>query len=91
MTQASDDVIRSSFFRIRHAALYRELLVGNLDRVISYKRFTDEVYQSPVSDILLHLTLHGAHHRGQMATCVSKQGKPPINTDFIQCCLLHGV
>jgi uncharacterized damage-inducible protein DinB len=75
----------------KHAAFYRELLAGNLERVIAFKRFTGEEYQSGVSDILLHLTLHGAHHRGQIATYVSKQGKPPINTDFIQYCLLHGV
>jgi uncharacterized damage-inducible protein DinB len=74
----------------RHAAHYQELLVGSLDRVIAYKRFTGEEYQSPVADILLHLTLHGSHHRGQVATHVSKQGKQPINTDFIQYCLVHG-
>jgi len=75
----------------KHKAVYSELLAGNLDRVIAYKRFTGEEYQSPISDILLHLTLHGAHHRGQIGTYVSKAGKPPINTDFIQYCLLHGI
>ena len=74
----------------KHKTLYSELLAGNVDLVIAYKRFTGEEYQSPISDILLHLALHGAHHRGQIATYVSKQGKPPINTDFIQYCLVHG-
>jgi uncharacterized damage-inducible protein DinB len=74
-----------------HTAIYQQLLADDLDRLTAYQRFTGEEYQSPVSDILLHLTLHGAHHRGQMATYVSKQGKPPINTDFIQYCLLHGI
>src|SRR5437660_2196017 len=74
-----------------HAIGYQELLAGDLGRVTAYTRFTGEEYQSPVSDILLHLTLHGAHHRGQIATYVSKQGKPPINTDYIQYCLLHGI
>src|SRR5712691_5650234 len=46
----------------KYEALYAQLLAGNLDRVIAYKRFTGEEYQSPVSGILLHLTLHGAHH-----------------------------
>jgi uncharacterized damage-inducible protein DinB len=46
-----------------------------------------EQYQSPISDILLHLTLHGAHHRGQMATYASDAGKSPINTDYVQYCL----
>jgi uncharacterized damage-inducible protein DinB len=65
----------------------RNLVSGNLDRVVAYRRFTGEEYQSPVADILLHLTLHGAHHRGQMATYVSGKGMKPINADFIQYCL----
>ena len=75
----------------KHKMLYTEVLAGDLDRMIAYRRFTGEEYQSPISDILLHLTLHGAHHRGQIATHTSKQGKPPINTDYIQYCLLHGM
>jgi uncharacterized damage-inducible protein DinB len=74
----------------QHEGTFRQLLAGNLERVIAYKRFTGEEYQSPVSDILLHLTLHGAHHRGQIATYVSNQGKAPINTDFVQYCLRYG-
>ena len=74
-----------------HRHVYDDLLVGNLERVIAYKRFTGEEYQSPVADILLHLALHGAHHRGQMATYVSSKGAKPINSDFVQFCLLHGV
>jgi uncharacterized damage-inducible protein DinB len=74
-----------------HAVVYQDLLAGDLNRLTAYQRFTVEEYQSPLSDILLHLTWHGAHHRGQMATHVSKQGKPPINTDYIQYCLLHGI
>jgi uncharacterized damage-inducible protein DinB len=69
--------------------LYKKLLEENLERVIRYKRFTGEEYESPVSDILLHLTLHGTQHRGQMATYVSSKGMKPINTDFIQYCLLN--
>ena len=73
----------------RNRKLYNEILKESLDRVIPYKRFTGEEYQSPVADILLHLTLHGAHHRGQMATYVSSKGMKPINTDFVQYCLLN--
>jgi hypothetical protein len=69
---------------------HEEYLRGSLDRMIAYKRFTGE-YQSPVTDILLHLTLDGAYQRGQMATYVSSTGTTPINTDFVQWCLLHGV
>jgi uncharacterized damage-inducible protein DinB len=74
-----------------HATVYQELLASDLGRMTAFTRFTGEEYQSPTSDILVHLTLHGAHHRGQIATYVSAHGKPPINTDFIQYCLLRGV
>jgi uncharacterized damage-inducible protein DinB len=73
----------------RNRDLYTGILGGDLDQVIQYKRFTGEEYQSPVSDILLHLTLHGTHHRGQMATYVSGKGSRPINTDFVQYCLVN--
>ena len=71
----------------KHRSVYQNLVAGNIDRVIAYKRFTGEEYQSSIADILLHLTLHGAHHRGQMATHVSGRGMKPINADFIQYCL----
>ena len=74
-----------------HERVYAESLNGDLGRVIKYTRFTGEPYQSPVSDILLHLTLHGTHHRGQMAINVSGKGLKPVNTDFIQFCLLNGL
>jgi len=70
-----------------HEKVYAECLNGDLGRVIKYTRFTGERYQSSVSDILLHLTIHGTHHRGQMAINVSGKGLKPINTDFIQFCL----
>jgi uncharacterized damage-inducible protein DinB len=72
-----------------HQGIYAESMNGDLGRVIEYARFTGERYQSPVSDILLHLTLHGTHHRGQMAVYVSGKGLKPVHTDFIQFCLLN--
>lgn len=74
-----------------HRAIYLALLEGDLARVIAYTRFTGEEYRSPVSDILLHLSLHGAHHRGQMATAASARGLTPVKADFIQYCVTHGI
>ena len=67
-----------------HRKAIAGLLGEDLGRIVSYRRFTGEVYQSPVRDILLHLVSHGGHHRGQMATHASGLGLRPINTDFIQ-------
>jgi uncharacterized damage-inducible protein DinB len=73
-----------------HRTVITRLLGEDLGRIVSYRRFTGEAYQSPISDILLHLVLHGAHHRGQIATHASAQGLRPMNTDFVQFCLVHG-
>jgi uncharacterized damage-inducible protein DinB len=72
-----------------HRGAYDKLLAGDTARVINYRRFTGEMYQSPISDVLVHLSHHGAHHRGQMATHISAQGVTPVNTDFIQFCLVN--
>jgi uncharacterized damage-inducible protein DinB len=72
-----------------HRDMYDSLLRGDLHRVVEYTRFTGEKYRSPISDILVHLSHHGAHHRGQMATYASAQGVTPVNTDFIQFCLVN--
>ena len=73
----------------RHRDIYESLLRSDLGRVVDYIRFTGEKYRSPVADILVHLSHHGAHHRGQMATHISARGTKPINTDFIQFCLMN--
>jgi uncharacterized damage-inducible protein DinB len=74
-----------------HHRVYADLLTQDLTRMIAFQRFTGEMYESPIADILLHLTLHGAHHRGQMATHASAVGLTPINTDFVQYCRIHRV
>jgi uncharacterized damage-inducible protein DinB len=73
----------------QHCDVYESLLRSDLNRVVDYTRFTGEKYRSPISDILVHLSHHGAHHRAQMATHISAQGVTPINTDFIQFCLVN--
>lgn len=72
-----------------HERTYNEFLRGDLERIVSYTRFTGERYASPVGDILAHLVTHGAHHRGQLAAYVARTGARAANTDFIQFCLSH--
>jgi uncharacterized damage-inducible protein DinB len=73
----------------QHRDVYDSLLRSDLSRIVQYVRFTGERYRSPISDILVHLSHHGAHHRGQMATHISGNGVTPVNTDFIQFCLVN--
>jgi uncharacterized damage-inducible protein DinB len=75
----------------RNRGVYDQLLSSDLHRQIAYQRFTGEHYESPVSDIVLHLCLHGAHHRGQMARYASEQKIAAPNVDFINYCIVHRV
>ena len=69
-----------------HARFYDEQLRGDLGRVIAYRRFNGDEFQSSIEDIFLHLCTHGFHHRGQIASILSKLGTklPPL--DFITFC-----
>lgn len=69
--------------RAAHAQTYKDLLAGDLHRVVAYRQFTGEDHQSPIAEILLHLITHGFHHRGQIAMLLSIAGIAPPRTDFI--------
>ena len=67
---------------------WRELLLEGdvLDRSIHYRNSKAEVYDSLVRDILTHVFMHSAYHRGQIAGDMRQNGVTPVYTDFI-----HGV
>ena len=59
---------------------------GTLAQTIPYKNSKGEPWQSTVGDILTHVVMHSAYHRGQIASHMREQGQTPAYTDFI-----HGV
>lgn len=63
--------------------IYHELLQRDLDEEIIFKRFTGEKGTITIAGILLHLSTHGFHHRGQMSSYISNLGIEPINMDYI--------
>jgi uncharacterized damage-inducible protein DinB len=62
------------------------LAPGDLASPVSYTNSRGEPWTSSVRDILLHVVLHSAYHRGQIATAVRASGHEPAYTDFV-----HGV
>jgi len=56
-----------------------EKLAGEL----TYKTTKGIEYRTPVGDILMHLILHSAYHRGQVAAAVREEGGKPAATDYI--------
>jgi uncharacterized damage-inducible protein DinB len=67
--------------------LWREYLAkisqSDIARTIAYKNSKGELWTSNVGDILTHVILHSAYHRGQIASHMRASGKTPAYTDFI--------
>jgi len=55
----------------------------DLERSVSYQNSRGETWRSQSLDILLHVVLHSAYHRGQIATDMRGAGFSPAYTDFI--------
>jgi uncharacterized damage-inducible protein DinB len=56
---------------------------ADLARPVTYKNSAGAQFTSLVEDILLHVCLHGAYHRGQITTALRTSGSIPNPTDYI--------
>jgi uncharacterized damage-inducible protein DinB len=63
--------------------LVRTLSPAKLATRISYRNSSGESFTSTLEEILLHVTLHGSYHRGQIAMLLRGAGETPASTDFI--------
>ena len=54
-----------------------------LDEVAIYKNSKGIEYRTKYRDILLHVLLHSAYHRGQVAMAERAAGGEPAYTDYI--------
>lgn len=72
---------------VRNQEDYRQFLgdLGpeDLSRVVTYRNSAGKEFATAVGDILMHVALHGAYHRGQIAMAIRQGGEAPVNTDFI--------
>lgn len=62
------------------------ITAGDVSQSITYKNTKGEEWTSTIVDVLTHVVLHSAYHRGQIATHMRANGQTPAYTDFI-----HGV
>lgn len=66
---------------------YLDLITaGDIAQTISYKNSKGEPWTSAIADILTHVVMHSAYHRGQIASHMRESGQTPAYTDFI-----HGI
>jgi uncharacterized damage-inducible protein DinB len=54
-----------------------------LERTVHYRNSAGAEFDSKVSDILLHVALHGSYHRGKVAAALRAAGAEPAATDYI--------
>jgi len=59
------------------------LAAGGLDEKVEYRNSKGELWSSRVEDVLMHVLLHSAYHRGQVALEMRAAGVEPAYTDFI--------
>jgi uncharacterized damage-inducible protein DinB len=55
----------------------------DLARGVTYVNSAGNKFTSSVEDILLHVCLHGAYHRGQVSLALRACGAEPAPTDYI--------
>jgi uncharacterized damage-inducible protein DinB len=58
------------------------LTLEDLQRVISFKRISGEVFAEPLWQLLQHVANHSTYHRGQVATMLRQLGTKAISTDL---------
>ncbi len=59
---------------------------GDVAQSISYKNSKGENWTSTIVDVLTHVVMHSAYHRGQIASHMREAGQTPAYTDYI-----HGI
>jgi len=62
-----------------------QVLARSADESIQYVNSKGESWTSRLGDIAMHVVLHSAYHRGQIAMLIGQAGVTPPYTDFIQC------
>jgi uncharacterized damage-inducible protein DinB len=69
------------------AVVWRDYLTqlspAGFDNKIEYRNSKGEAWSSRVEDVLTHVLMHSAYHRGQVALEMRAAGAEPAYTDFI--------
>ena len=60
-----------------------------LTQTIAYTNSIGERWSNSIADVLMHVAMHSAYHRGQIASDTRQAGHTPAYTDFIHC-VRHG-
>lgn len=61
------------------------LTFEGLSQSVAYVNSKGESWTNRVEDMLMHVVMHSAYHRGQIASDLRASGHEPAYTDFIHC------
>jgi len=69
--------------RKAYSALLADMTEAGLDSTATYKNSKGVEYTTSFRDMLAHVLMHSAYHRGQVAMAVRAEGGEPAYTDYI--------
>lgn len=67
----------------RFAAFLDRLSPEKLGENLAYRNSKGLEFHTPLGDVLTHLVMHSAYHRGQIAAAVRDAGGKPAVTDYV--------
>lgn len=67
----------------RWVALLGGMTPEKLASDLAYRNTKGVEFKTPVEDVLMHLVMHSAYHRGQVAAAVRDAGGKPAATDYV--------
>jgi uncharacterized damage-inducible protein DinB len=81
------DLATSAALATRTAAELRQYVASlgpeDLASEVDYTNSAGRRFRDRVEDILMHVAMHGAYHRGQIALLTRQGGAEPASTDYI--------
>ena len=69
--------------RAEYSAYVAGLSTDALNERVPYVNSAGQSFETPVSDMLLQVALHGQYHRGKINLMLRQGGLPPTPTDYI--------
>ncbi|KRE39996.1 hypothetical protein ASG81_18930 [Paenibacillus sp. Soil522] len=69
--------------KIGYQTFLSQLKEADFTKIISYQNSKGIAFNTTISDILTHVSLHGSYHRGQIAALLRQAGEAMVNTDYI--------
>ena len=67
----------------RWLALLDQFTDEKLDQNLVYRTTQGVPFETPIRDVLVHVLMHAAYHRGQVAAAVREAGGKPATTDYV--------